>query len=151
MASMFVHGVFLVFLVIVYIGYGNAIDLYKILNLLYYDVCMTILVLGLGFLTSSIIVFFKDLGQIVAIILQLGMWLTPIMWSTKLIPFKYQWLFEINPMYYIVEGYRNSLLFEKYGVGEPILFLWFWGLTIFTSFLGIYVFKKLKPHFSDVL
>lgn len=149
-SSLFVHCVFVIFLYIVYLSYGNSYQIYNI-QLIYYSFCTIILVAGVSYFTSAIVVFFKDLGQIVSIIIQIGMWLTPIMWSEKIISEKYSWIFKINPMYYVVQGYRESLFYKAWFYENIYLTLWFWLFTIVTFLLGVYIFKKLKPHFADVL
>lgn len=149
-SSLFVHLVFMGFLLFVSQIYGFYISEYTI-QLLYYLICMFILVLGISYVTSAVVIFFKDLGQIINILLQVGMWGTPIMWSYSMLPEKYHWILNLNPIYYIVEGYRDTFInkvwfFEK--VPETICF---WLITGILFIVGVVVFKKLKPHFADVL
>ena len=103
--------------------------------------------------TSAIVVFFKDLGQIINIILQIGVWMTPIMWNIdgmELNPILIT-ILKLNPMYYIVAGYRDSLI-NKAGFWEqPGMTIYYWILTIVLFIIGTKIFKKLKPHFADVL
>ncbi|WP_063847476.1 ABC transporter permease [Bacillus sp. FJAT-28004] len=150
LSSLFVHCVFLIFLYIVYLSYGNSFHVYNI-QLIYYSFCTILLVVGISYFTSAIVVFFKDLGQIISIIIQVGMWLTPIMWSEKIISDRYNWIFKINPMYYVVQGYRDSLFYKAWFYENIYLTLWFWFFTIMMFLLGVFIFKKLKPHFADVL
>ena len=116
------------------------------------DILM-ILLLGLIYATSAIVVFFKDLGQIINIILQIGVWMTPIMWNIdgmELNPILIT-ILKLNPMYYIVAGYRDSLI-NKAGFWEqPGMTIYYWILTIVLFIIGTKIFKKLKPHFADVL
>lgn len=76
-------------------------------------------------ITSSIIVFFKDLGQIVNIVLQIGLWVTPIIWSYIIVPEKFQWIVKLNPVFYIVEGYRDSFIEGKWFFQKPLLTVYF--------------------------
>ena len=84
------------------------------------------------------------------------MWLTPIMWYVEMFadnPF-YGILCEIikfNPVYYIVTGFRDSMIAGNYFWSCRYLTLYFWGVTIVLLLVGLKVFKKLRPHFSDVL
>ena len=64
-------------------------------------------------------------------------WLTPLL--------------KINPFYYIVAGYRDSMLTGDGFWMRPTLGIYFWAVTIILMLLGLKVFKKLRPHFSDVL
>ena len=113
------------------------------------------LALGLSYLTSAIQVFFKDMAQIVSICLQFGMWMTPIMYSENLFvergitiaPF----ILKLNPFYYIAAGYRDSMLTGDWFWMRPTLSVYFWVVTIAILLVGLKVFKRLRPHFSDVL
>ena len=73
------------------------------------------------------------------------------MWQDTMIPQQFRWILKINPMYYVVSGYRDSLLY-KIGfwehIGETI---YFWIVSLILFAIGITVFKKLKIHFADVL
>ncbi|OZQ92372.1 teichoic acid ABC transporter permease [Paenibacillus sp. VTT E-133291] len=149
-SSLFVHLVFIVFLYIVYFSYGFNFHAYNI-QLLYYSLCTLFFTTALSYLTSSVVVFFKDLGQIIVIFLQVGMWITPIMWSEKILSDKYSWLFKMNPMYYVVEGYRDSLFNRVWFTEHIYLTFYFWSVTFFLFVLGAFIFKRLKPHFADVL
>ncbi|WP_235599539.1 ABC transporter permease [Paenibacillus amylolyticus] len=150
-SSLFIHIVFLLFLLIVYLAYGYSISWISIISILYFSFSTFLLVTSISFITSSVVLFFKDLGQIISIVLQFGMWLTPIMWSTELIPEHLQWIFKINPLYYIVQGYRSSLLYDKWSAEVLAMTPWFWIGVVVTFILGLLCFKKLKPHFADVL
>ena len=71
------------------------------------------LALAISYFTSAVTVFFKDMSQIVGICLQFGMWMVPIMWAVEMFPSAPSWLeqvLKINPVYYIVVGYRDSML-----------------------------------------
>ena len=120
--------------------------------IIYYNVCLYMLILSLSFITSVINVFFRDMTQILGIILQFGIWMTPIMWMESMVPAEYLWIFKLNPMYYIVVGYRQALL------NNILIYDSFWNATIFfwlkvsvLLIIGIYFYKKSKPHFADVL
>ncbi len=150
LSAFFVHIFFVVFMLIIYACNGYIPDFYT-LQLIYYSLCMFLFVLGLSYLTSAIVVFMKDLTQLINIILQIGVWMTPIMWNIEIIPEQFQWIFKINPMYYIVQGYRNSLIY-KIGFYENLGYsLYYWILTIIVFYFGTSIFRKLKRHFADLL
>jgi teichoic acid transport system permease protein len=149
-SSVFIHAVFILFLVAIYAGYGYYPQLIWV-QLIYYSFCMIVLVLALAFVTATIAPFFKDITNIVAIILQFGMWLTPIMWPYTMVADKYQKFFKLNPMYYIVEGYRDTLINHVWFWHRYNQTAWFWLLCCALLLLGAIFYKKLKPHFADVL
>lgn len=149
-SSLFIHLFFLVFIEYIFMLYGFLPSLYN-LQIIYYLFCMLILVVALSYLTSAIVIFFRDLNQILAILLQFGVWLTPIMWQPSMFSSKMQYFFKFNPMYYITEGYRDSLFNNIWFWEKPKQTLLFWVICITFSFIGVTVFRKLKIHFPDVL
>ena len=149
-AATFIHIAFAGILLILYFCYGFAPSLY-LLQLVYFSFCMFILVLAISYTTCAVVVFFKDLTQIIQIVLQVGMWATPILWDLTYLPEKYRIFFKLNPVYYIVNGYRSAL-FEKQWFWEDFYStMFFWITTVVIFAIGTLVFKRLKVHFADVL
>ncbi len=148
-----VHAIFLVIMIVVFLCYGIAPRISWI-QILYYSFACSMLSLALTYFTSAINVFFKDMAQIVGILLQFGMWLVPIMWAPEMLPGAPAWLtpvLKLNPFYYIVAGYRDSMLTGDGFWMRPTLGVYFWVATLALMLIGLKVFKKLRPHFSDVL
>ena len=149
-SALFVHVFFVAFVLILYSCYGLFPDVYT-LQIVYYSFCMFIFVLGTSYVTCSIMVFFRDLGQIINTILQVGIWATPILWNIDTLNPKWHWVFKLNPMFYIVKGYRDSLIDKRWFFESPGLTLYFWTLTIIIFAFGANIFRRLKVHFADVL
>lgn len=152
-SALFVHLFFIGFTIIFcwIMGYPPSITT---VQLLYYSFCLILLVSGLVYFNSAIVVFFRDLSQIVNIIMQILVWMTPIMWNIDIMKNLPRWLeviLKLNPMYYIVSGYRDSLFDHVWFFERGWINLSFWGITIFCMWFGGFVFKKLKPHFADML
>lgn len=149
-SALFVHLFFLVILLVVFAAYGYPPGLHS-LQLLYYLMATIALVLGLAWITSSVVVFVRDMSQMVAIALQFCFWLTPIFWSFKMLPPALVFWFRLNPVYYLTEGYRNTLVFHRWFWEDPGLAAYFWGLTLVLWGVGAILFRRLRPHFADVL
>ncbi|MCI8507787.1 MAG: ABC transporter permease [Lachnospiraceae bacterium] len=149
-SAMIVHFAFVIFTIIIYWCYGHIPDLYT-LQLIYYSFCMAVFTLALVYFTSSAVIFFRDINQIIGVILEVGIWITPIMWQLTVIPDFLRWIFKLNPMYYIVSGYRDSLINKVWFWDNLYLTAYFWGFTVILFILGTRVFNKLKIHFADVL
>ena len=149
-SALFVHLVFIGFLFFVCFIYGFYPSQYTI-QLIYYSVCTFFIALALSYATSAIVVFFRDLGQIINIFLQVGMWMTPIMWSYTIIPKQFQWLVKLSPLNYIVEGYRDTFIKHVWFFERYFQTAYFWLITLGLFVVGAMIFKKLKPHFADVL
>ena len=150
-AASFIHIFFLFVLLVIAAIYGYYPNLYTI-QLLYYSFCMFALLIACSYFTSAIVVFFRDLNQIISIFLQIGMWATPILWNIASIPPKWQIAMKIiNPVAYIVLGYRATICENKGFWTEPLYTAYFWAVVALLFLIGRVVFKKLKVHFADVL
>ena len=150
LSSLPVNAFLFLLLLAMYALYGRAPSL-QWLQLLYYLAGLGVLLTGLGYFVAAAVVFFKDTVQIVQIVLQFGFWLTPIFWSPQMVPETYHWLIGLNPMYYIVDGFRESLTGGAWFWERPLLSLYFWGITLAIFAGGVRLFRRLKPHFADVL
>lgn len=153
-SAFIVHLFFMGFTIVLCTCLGYPPTFYA-LQLPYYIICNIVFVLGLSYLSSAIVVFFKDLGQFINIfILQVGVWLTPIMWNADVIlsPFALK-MFKLNPMYYVVCGFRDSMMYKKWiWQGDTLLWtFYFWIITVLVFGLGTKIFRRLKMHFADVL
>ena len=149
-SAVIVHLFFMVFMMSMYIIYGYEPNLYW-LQMLYYLFSAIILLLGISWITSSVVIFFRDLGQLVSMSIQFGFWLTPIFWSLTMVPQEYRWLFELNPAHYITQGYRDALINHVWFWEKPLEALQYWSITLVVFTLGAIIFRKLRPHFADVL
>ena len=121
------------------------------LQLLYYLAALFFLLLGLGWITSSTSIFVQDVTNVVTILIQFGFWFTPIIWNIRLLPLKYHWIVKLNPMCYIINGYRDSLIYKVPFWSKPYETLYFWFFTAIVLLIGVVVFRKLKPHFGEVI
>jgi teichoic acid transport system permease protein len=110
-------------------------------------------VLALSYATSAIAVFFRDLMQIVNIFLQVGMWATPILWNISMLDGNpvLQSIIKLNPLFYVINGYRNAMFSKTWFWQDVKGTLYFWIVTLVIFLLGSTIFKRLKVHFADVL
>lgn len=150
LSSLIPHLFFLLIAIVVSWMNGFAPSLFTF-QVFYYLGAMILLLIGLGWITSSTSLFVSDVIKLVSIITQFGFWLTPIFWNIKSIPAQYQWIVRINPMCYIVNGYRDSLIYKIPFWERPVDTLYFWALTLCILYFGISVFSKLRPHFAEVV
>ena len=150
-AATFIHIFFVVVLLVVAAGYGYYPNLYT-LQVVYYSFCMFVLVLAASYCTCAVVVFFKDLAQIINIGLQVGMWATPILWNIGMLhDDKIVILFKLNPLVYIVNGYRNAIYGDEWFFEHFYSSTYFWIFTVTLFCIGSLIFKRLKVHFADVL
>lgn len=149
-SAFFIHIVFIIITFIIFIIYGLGFDLY-LLQIFYYSAGLMMFIIGLSWISSALNVFLRDVGQIISVILQFGFWLTPIFWSYSMVAPKYNFIFQLNPMFYIVQGYRDTFIDKVWFWEHYKQTPYFWTITIILLLIGSKLFKKLTPHFSDVL
>ena len=148
---LFVHLFFVATITVMSLAYGYGLHPYM-LQVIYYIFGMALLVLGLAYATSAFTVYFRDMSQIVGILLTIGIWVTPIMWNAETtMPGLAHVIFKLNPMYYIVDGFRDCLLNKIWFWEKPVWSIYFWCVTVVVYLLGTKLFNRLKVHFSDVL
>jgi ABC-type polysaccharide/polyol phosphate export permease len=150
LASLFTHSIFLSVLIGLIVFQKMPFSIYYF-QFFYYLFCMTYLSLGIAWAVSALNVFARDIGQIVAVIIQVGFWGTPIFWDLNMMPAKVQFFLKLNPMLYIVQGYRESFIYFQPFWSHPLQTIYFWIVSSAIFLIGGFVFKKLQPQFADVL
>lgn len=150
LSAFFVHLFFILLTFAVAIGYGQGLRLVY-LQVVYYAFSAFILVYALGTMTSVLCAFTKDISNIVGVFVQFGFWLTPIFWDMGQIPESIRFIFKLNPVYYITEGYRDTFVYGRWFFEKPVLTIYFWVFTAVVLILGHTLFKKLRPHLADML
>lgn len=149
-AATFIHVFFVCVLLAVAAIYGYYPTVYT-LQIFYYSACLFIFVLALCYTTCSIVVFFKDLAQIINIALQIGMWATPILWDMDGLDAGWVTVLKLNPLVYIVNGYRSAVYEREWFFQDFFSTMYFWIVTVILFGIGAAIFKRLKVHFADVL
>jgi len=144
------HGIMLIILFILLFVNHIGFSIHG-LQFFYYVFCLIVFCLGLGWAVAALNVFHRDVAQIVGVVLNVWFWLTPIVWVMDMLPAKYQFFIRLNPMFYIVNGYKQSFIYPHFFWHDPKGMLYFWGVSLFLLGLGGYIFKRLKPEFADVI
>ena len=150
-AAVFTHAFFIVVLLILSSLNGYYPSVYTV-QVIYYSICMFAIILALVYATSAICVFFRDLTQMVTILLQILMWGTPIMWDIS--AFNNEIVKRVlmaNPLCYIITGYREAVYGKVWFFEHGWYTLYFWVITAILMLIGTAIFKKLRVHFADVL
>lgn len=145
-----IHLFFILILAAICLAYGYLPTIYWF-QVFYYMLGGIILTLGLSWCFSSIQLFIRDCGHLLEVAVQIFFWATPIIWSYKMLPEKFYFLMKLNPVFYLIEGYRNTFIYGVWFFEDWALGLYYWSITLIVFVSGAFVFKKLKPHFADVL
>lgn len=146
-----IHSCLLVFLVLLLLFYELAPSLYW-LQIFIYLPLLYLLLSGVALTLASLAVFVPDIISAMGIVVNLGFWATPVFWDPAMLPERLKWITIANPAYYIVRGYRDTFIGHRWiwerPLSENIVFaLWLLGMLA----IGMVTYKKLRPHFADVL
>ena len=144
------HGILVAVLVLVCLWYGVGLRS-GLLLFPYYFLGLSVLALGISMLTSAVNVFFRDVSQALTVLLNIWFWITPIVWPSEILPPSFQILIDLNPLAYLINGYRAAFLSQDLIPPPLMLTCWFWGVTFFVFVLGWVVFSRFKHDFVDVL
>lgn len=149
-SCMFVHLFFVTLVAVICCFFGYHPTLYWV-QIPYYLFCTICLLFGLSLIFASIIVFFRDLNQIIGIILLVGMWGTPIAWNLSVFPESTHIFFKLNPLFYIVDGYRDSFIQRVWFWDKHNQTAYFWMLIGLILLVGAFFYDRLKHSFADFL
>lgn len=106
-----------------------------------------VLVLGIVFALSAINIYIKDTEYLVAFIINMLFYATPILYQTSMFPQKIRWLLHLNPMTGIIESYRNIFM---YHVLPSLSTLGYIGIvSLILLIIGYMIFRKLEKGFAE--
>ena len=103
---------------------------------------------GLGMLLSALAIQFRDVKYGIGFALQLMLYATPVVYPASLIPDQYRWIYGLNPMAGVVEGFRSSLLgtnpmpWDLIGPGAAV--------AVALVIVGAFYFRRTERLFADV-
>jgi len=119
-----------------------TIILFPLLHILFFPI-----VYGISLALASLYVYYRDMNQIWDVLIQIGFFLSPIVYPLSLIPDKYRFYYMLNPITRLIEMYRGVLL---YGRLPGLMDL---GIVIFSGvvllILGSWLFRKLSSRFAE--
>ncbi len=130
------------------LAYGMGITpyilLYPLILLVQY-----VLLLGISLIVSSVTVYFRDLQHFIGVLLQLFFYATPIVYSLETIPENFRWILELNPMTYIIEGYRAIFYNQQMPNIAMLGIILVVGIVL--TIVGYLIFNKLQKKFAEEL
>jgi lipopolysaccharide transport system permease protein len=103
---------------------------------------------GVGLYLTALNVKYRDFRYIIPFVVQFGLYITPVGFSSSMVPDKYRTWYALNPMVGIIDGFRWCLL------GDPMHWPSFWisvAITALFMCLGIYYFRKMEKTFADTI
>jgi lipopolysaccharide transport system permease protein len=108
-----------------------------------------VLLAGLAWLVAAVSVFLRDVPNIIAVALMVLFYLTPVFYSRSIVPERFRWVLDLNPLATIIEAYRALLLGEPAPDVASLVVVG--ALSLGFAIVGYRVFVRLAPRFADQL
>jgi len=105
--------------------------------------------IGIGSWLSALNVHFRDVGQIIPFVIQVWLYASPVVYPASLVPERFQWLYALNPMTGVIEGFRWALF--AHGQPPGPLTLLSLGISVALVVTGALFFKRMERSFADVI
>lgn len=140
----------LIILEVVFLFFGYLPN-WGYLNLVYYIIYMFAFLASLALVTSVFTMVARDFQKLLSNLIKLLFYLTPILWDVSSMPVIYQKIVEVSPIYYVIKGFRESILYgiPFYYHKKEIIVSWsiVFGLFLF----GCYLQEKFRNRFRDLI
>ena len=146
--SLYDHVILLIIMAITFFAHGYYPTIHW-LNLIYYVSFAFVFLVALAMITSVIVRLAPDFGRLIASLLQMLFFLTPILWQETYLPPWIMRVFSANPVRYIVNGFRNSLLYQNNFYEFPWRIAFFWPVTVVVLAVGCWLQRKYSHRFVD--
>lgn len=137
-------GLYLIFLIVV----GHFVG-WPILAIIPLIVLQQGFAVGLGTFLGTLNVFFRDVGHIMGVVLQFWFWLTPIVYPRDIVPERFAWIHDLNPMSWLMKSYQDLFLlgaWPQWAEGWLLIVL-----ALAMPLLGYLTFKRLNKEMVDEL
>lgn len=119
-------------------------------QIIYYMFAATTMAISISLLTSALVIAIRDVNKLVGTFVRFLFYLTPILWTPDSMK-NLMAILKLNPLLYLIDGFRNSLLYNKWFYEDMPGTLYFWGCTIVIFALGVFVHMRLRSRFSDLV
>ena len=104
--------------------------------------------LGVGMFISALNVAYRDFRYVLPFLVQIWMFLTPVIYSTRIIPENWRWLILLNPMAGVVDAYRSAILGKSFEWGNLGISM---GIAVVIFLCGLMYFRKTERYFADIV
>lgn len=105
--------------------------------------------MGISFIVSSITVYLRDIQHFIGVLLQLLFYAAPVVYAPEAIPENFKWILNLNPMTYIINGYRDIFYNQTMPDLQGLAIIFF--IAIVICIIGYMIFNKLQKGFAEQL
>ncbi len=122
------------------------------LGVIYYLFCAILFAFSLSLVTSVLNMLARDTRKLILACMRLLLYLTPVLWDIDRVGSGIvRKIVSCNPIYYIVQGYRDCFFYHRGPQAYGWSAAWFWGITVALFVFGSYMMHKFKTRFSDMI
>ena len=104
--------------------------------------------MGAGLYITALNVKYRDFRYVVPFIVQFGLYISPVGFSSDVVPEKWRLLYAVNPMVGVIDGFRWAILGQSLHIQSFVLSV---GVSIGLFILGLWYFRKTERTFADVI
>jgi len=105
--------------------------------------------IGVGLWLSALNVMYRDVGYVIPFLTQFWMYITPIAYPASMIPEQWKFIYALNPLTGVVEGFRWALLGTGEGPGISLLISA--SIAILLTISGLFYFRRMERKFADMV
>ncbi|MCT8140333.1 ABC transporter permease [Anaerobacillus sp. CMMVII] len=150
-SKFYIHLVMLIVTMLVMQISGYYISIYY-LQIFYFTFATFMFVYALALITSTLSTFVRDVQMFLQATLRMVLYLSPILWTITTLPESLQIIMKINPLFYVIEGYRAGFLgLGWYFIDQWQYTLYFWIVTAVLLLIGSILHMKFRRHFIDFI
>jgi len=132
-------------LMMTWYGVGWSLNLLAAVPLM---LVVVFIALGFGTLLAAVTVSYRDFTHLTPFIVQIWMYLTPVIFPLSVVPARWRWLLYLNPMTGVIEGFRSAFLgkpFDLRGLGVSL------AVAVVIFAIGVAYFEKVERRFADII
>lgn len=151
-SKLYQHLMLLAVVLVLFQFLGYPINVYYI-QLPYFLFSTVIFLVALSLITSTLSTIVRDFQMLIQSLVRILIYLAPFLWPPyNLQPGIIQTLMKLNPIYYLAEGYRSSILgLTWYPIDQWEYSLYFWSVTLLLLVLGSIFHVKFRDRFIDFI
>ncbi|MDZ5607033.1 ABC transporter permease [Bacillus pseudomycoides] len=149
-SNFYQHLILVGIVTILFLIAGPGISIHYI-QLVYYMFATIMFIFSLSLITSTLATIVRDVQMVVQSLVRMLLYLTPILWTPDKLPSILQQMMQLNPLCYIIEGYRKAFLGTGWFFEDIRYGLYFWGVVFLMMLIGAALHVKFRKHFADYL
>lgn len=150
-SKFYIH-LFMIFIAIcIYSAMGYYPSIYY-LQLIYFSIATFVLLFAISLITSTLSTIIRDVHMFINSTLRMVLYLSPVLWQMTILPAPLPTILKLNPLYYLIEGYRSALYgLDWYFITNWQYTLYFWVVVFLLLWLGSTLHLRFRRHFIDYL